>query len=101
MTDQNITEYVKNNLELGVSKDQIYKDLLNQGLSLQQIENNYYQVSSNTSATDSRKRTVNVIVIFGAILIGAGIFSFIASNWQGLSSVGKVFIILAAIIIFY
>jgi uncharacterized membrane protein len=98
MTDQNTIETIKYNLDQGITKDQIYKDLLIQGLTLKDIDDAFSQAAVTK---DSRKKTVNVIVIFGAILIGAGIFSFIASNWQGILPAGKVGIILVSIIFFY
>ncbi|MDR3600745.1 MAG: DUF2157 domain-containing protein [Desulfosporosinus sp.] len=36
---------------------------------------------------------IRVVVTIGAILVGLGILSFIASNWTGISHLGKLFII--------
>lgn len=97
MTDQNLTEYIQNALKLGTSKDQIYKDLLVQGSTLQAIDEHM----ALARQPDAHKRTVNIILVFGAILIGAGIFSFIASNWTGMPSTVKVLVILLAMTLFY
>lgn len=50
---------------------------------------------------DEQKKTVYIISIIGAILIGAGIFSFIASNWSSMGKSIKILIIIAAMLIFY
>lgn len=41
---------------------------------------------------------MRLILIIGVILIGAGVFSFVAANWQAISKLGKLFIIIIALL---
>lgn len=51
--------------------------------------------------THGSKGPVNIIVTIGAILVAAGIFSFIAANWQGMDRPVKLGIILVSMIVVY
>ncbi len=101
MLDQKLTDYIKNSLAQGRSKEEIYKALLNQGWSVDVLQENFNAIVSGEEREDTQKRTIRIIVTIGAILIGAGIFSFIAANWREMAKPVKIFIIIAAMLISY
>jgi len=101
MPDQKLIDYIKNSLAQGKSKEEIYKELLTQGWSVDVIQKGFNAIISKEEKEDTSKRTIRIIVTIGAILIGAGIFSFIAANWQEMPKPVKIFIILAAMLISY
>ena len=101
MSEQKLIDYIKNSLAQGKSKEEIYKELLNQGWSVDIIQESFNAIISKEEKEDTSKRTIRIIVTIGAILVGAGIFSFIASNWQEMPKPVKIFIILAAMLISY
>lgn len=101
MADQKVVEYVKAALVEGKTREEIYKLLLEQGWSLEVIQGSFNSLQSEKEKEDGQKRTIRIIVTIGAILIAAGIFSFIAANWQGMSKFGKIFIILLSLLSSY
>lgn len=101
MADQKVVEYVKKAQAEGVSKELIYKQLLSEGTSIDAIQSAYLALMEDESKVDTSKKTIRLIVAIAIFLIGAGVFSFIAANWQGISSVGKVILILAAMLTSY
>lgn len=92
--DKQITDYIRINLTLGKSKEEIYKELLNQGTTLENIQTGFNSLTSSQDKEDTQKKTVHIILITAAILVSAGIFSFIASNWQEITQTIKVAIII-------
>lgn len=44
---------------------------------------------------------LRLLLVFGAILVGVGILSFIAGNWSGLTPLFKFFLILLGFLLFY
>lgn len=106
MADQQIRIYVQSALAQGKPKEEIYKELLGQGWTIDAIQDAFVAQPSTESVAiakqeDSSKRTISIIVTIGAILIGAGIFSFIASNWQEMARPLKLVIILVSMLIAY
>lgn len=101
MIDQTLVNLIKQALSRGQTKDDVYREFLNKRVALAVIEPAYEAAIAEDSKKETQKRTINIIVTIGAILIGAGIFSFIASNWQLISKPGKVSIILAAMLAVY
>jgi len=101
MQDQNIIQNIQASKIQGKSKEEIYKDLLIQGISLENIEENYKASNAEQTQADSQKRTISIVVTIGAVLIGTGIFSFIASNWQSMPSGLKIFLIIFFMLISY
>jgi uncharacterized membrane protein len=101
MQDSEIAKYIKDAKEQGATKETIYLNLLSSGFSVETIEQGYKLIETENVKTDYQKRTISIIVIIGAILIGAGIFSFIASNWQEMSKPSKIFTIIFFMLVAY
>lgn len=60
-------------------------------ISQQQVDDmmTFYEEEQNTNF-------IKILVTVGAILIGLGVLSFVASNWEDISKISKVIIIVAA-----
>jgi len=101
MENQGIVEYIQSSLTQGKSKEDIYKELLNQGWSIDAIQKAFNQIVAKEEKEDTQKRIIRIIVTIGAILVGVGIFSFIAANWQEMGKVMKILIIVIAMISSY
>lgn len=110
MENQELIDYIQSSLNEGRSREEIYKELLAQGWTIGQIENAFNQTSYQKvekekreiiRKEDTQKRTIQIIVVIGAILIGAGIFSFIAANWQEMSKPLKISIIVISMLASY
>lgn len=101
MDNQKLVEYIQSSFAQGKPKEEIYKELLNQGQSIDAIQDAFNQIVAKKKKEDIQKRTIRIIVIIGAILVGLGIFSFVAANWLVMPKVMKVSIIVIAMIASY
>ncbi|WML50609.1 DUF2157 domain-containing protein [Neobacillus sp. PS3-34] len=64
----------------------------------------HYQIREAVVVPSSPKRSMNaiqILLIIGAVLIGLGILSFVASNWSGWSPLTKYLILLITFILFF
>lgn len=101
MTDQKIVAYIKTSLAQGKIKEELYKELLNQGLTIEAIQENFNAINAEQEKEDISKKTIRIIATIAAVLVGAGIFSFIAANWLEMGKPIKITIILISMIIAY
>src|SRR3989344_889092 len=101
VADPKLIEYIKTSLAGGRSKEEIYKELLGQGETIEAIQESFGTTGAEEGKEDTQKRTIRIIVTIGAVLVGAGIFSFIAANWQEMTRPLKVGIILISLFIAY
>lgn len=93
----------------GKTKEQIYAQLIIDGYLVDMINVAYTALSPTASAVaataktatgDHKEKATNMILVIGSVLVAAGIFSFIATNWQEMTDTVKVVLILAGVIIF-
>jgi uncharacterized membrane protein len=101
MENQKITEYIQLSLNQGKTKEEIYKELLNQGWGIDAIQDAFNRITTKEEKEETQGRVIRIIVTIGAILIGVGIFSFIAANWQEMPKAMKIAIIVIAMVAFY
>ena len=101
MIDQKIIDYLKTSIAKGKTKEDLYKELLGKGCTLEFIQDNFNAIDAKQENEDAPKRTIHIIVTIGTILVGAGIFSFIAANWQEMSRPLKIGIILSSMLVSY
>lgn len=99
--DQKVVDYIKANLSQGKSKEEIYKELLGQGNTIEAIQASFNSITSEQDKEDTQKKTIRIVVTIAAIFVGAGIFSFIASNWQEMTRPSKIVVILTAMLTSY
>ncbi|MBF0465589.1 MAG: DUF2157 domain-containing protein [Nitrospirae bacterium] len=101
MVDQKVVDYIKTSLAQGKTKEELYKELLGQGCTIEIIQENFNAINAEQEKEDTSKRTIRIIVTIGAIFVGAGIFSFIAANWQEMSKPLKIGVILVSMLVSY
>ena len=97
----NLVEQIKTSLAQGKPKEEIYKDLLSQGMTVEFIQQSFNSITAEEEKEDTSKRTIGIIVTIGVVLVGAGIFSFVAANWQAMTQLLKISIILLSMLILY
>lgn len=101
MIQQEFVDQVKNLLAAGKTKEQVYFELLQQGQKVDAISDAYALAHFDENKEDTQKMTIRVLVVIGALLIGAGVFSFVAANWEHMSKLVKVLVIVLAMISAY
>lgn len=50
---------------------------------------------------NDKKHAIGVLPLLGSILVGLGILSFVAANWQGIPQIARLVIILVLLVAFY
>lgn len=101
MIDQRVIDYIKISLAQGKTKEELYKELLGQGWTIEDIQENFNVINTEQEKEDTFKKTIRIIVTIGVILVGAGIFSFVAANWQYMSKAVKIVVILILMLMSY
>ncbi len=101
MDNQAVTELVKSSLAAGQPMEEIYRRLLAQSATIDQIQAGFATLTAEHEKADTQKKTVRIILSAGAILIGAGVFSLVASNWADMTKDLKVSIILLSMVASY
>ena len=100
-----IINYIKESFSKGLSKEEIFKNLLLQGKKVEEIQKAFklFEVALKKpkEKEESYKKIIQIIAILGAISIGVGIFSFIAANWKEMGRVLKLLIILTGMTFSY
>jgi|GEM_PF-6307907 len=82
------------------TKEEIYQTLLAKGYTLAEVENFTSETNSSKQTIpqknnySSSSQTIYIIAIFGAVLLGLGIFSLIVANWDSIPDFTKVLIVL-------
>lgn len=98
MNETSLSNRIARDLASGKTREAIYRELLQENHSLETIETQFEQLKSHSHKEDTQHRAIQVIVTIGVLLIGAGIFSFIASNWEEMGRVAKILVILVAMV---
>jgi uncharacterized membrane protein len=96
-----LVENLKTSLARGKSKEDIYKELLAQGWTIEAIQEGFNSIEVDQEKEDTSKNFIRTVVIIGVYLVGAGIFSFIAANWPAMPRPMKITIILVSMIVSY
>lgn len=99
--NQKLVEYIKTSLQNGVAKEELYKTLLANGWTIDTIQKSINDIENPIAPEDTQKKTIQVILIIAITLIGVGIFSFIAANWEGMNDITKIAVIIVAMITAY
>lgn len=98
MINEKLLESVKNSLAQGKPKEAIYQELLSQGWTIENIQEGLSTLTQSEKKEDASKRTIQIILTIAAVLVGAGIFSFIAANWELMSRTLKMIIIFVSML---
>jgi uncharacterized membrane protein len=101
MDDRERAEFISTSLAEGKADEEIYTILLGRGAKVSQIQDGFAAAGTLALAEDTQQKTVRIILTVAAVLIGAGIFSFIASNWQVMTPAVKISSILLSMVSSY
>lgn len=105
MISQKNIDFARSLLAQNKTKEDIYVEFLNIGLSIDSINEIFNVIDrENLKIGDKdvvQKKVIRIIVVIGALLIGAGLFSFIASNWDGIPDTLKILIIVSSMLAAY
>ncbi len=107
---QQLSDYIASEHAKGTSNEAIFSALLAQGWTVDVIQAHLSatdkpqaaataQTARAEPAEDSKQRTVRIVLLGGAILVGLGIFSFIASNWQEMTRGMKLGVVVGAMLV--
>jgi len=99
--NEEIKKQIDAGLATGAAKEAIFAHLLTAGYKVEDINRAFAPIAplGPGAPEETEQRTVGIMVTIGAVLIGLGIFSFVAANWEYLNSTLKVVIILLAILL--
>lgn len=81
--------------------EETYRTLLQQGWTIATIQAGERQLKAEAHAADAPARAIRVILTVAAVLVGAGIFSFIAANWDTMPRPVKVGVIMVTMVLAY
>jgi uncharacterized membrane protein len=83
----------------GRSVEEIYLAALNDGWTVAAIQEGFAESRRAEHAADRRSRVVRVVVAVGAVLVGAGVFSFVAANWDRMTDWTRIGVIVTALVL--
>lgn len=90
-------DHIAKEIQQGKRKEDIYLELLGKGHAVSAIESAWKAAHARESSISG----VVVMLILGAVLVGVGILSFVASNWEAMSHALRIVIILVAMVASY
>lgn len=100
MVDAPLTSWVSARLAEGWTTEQVYLELLKQGHTVEVIQRAFHDAGRETRSADLQQRVVRIVLIIGAVLVGAGVFSFIAANWSAMPDWLRIGLIVTGIVVF-
>lgn len=101
MDDQQASEFIRSALTTGKTTEEIYSKLITEGFSVDKIQSLFSGLSVKREEVDTQQHTIRIILIIAAVLVGAGVLSFFASNWQVIPKFIKVLLIIVTMIVSY
>ena len=60
MIDQNVVEYIKTSLSQGKTKEELYKELMAQGWTIEAIQENFNALNTEEEKEDLSKKTIKI-----------------------------------------
>lgn len=116
VVDERLLTFIKNSLEKSKSKEDIIQDLTSKGWAQDVIEAAFSSIALTPPVSpqsvvaskepveedvDDHKKAIRIIVTVGAILVGLGVYSFLAANWQELQRPLRLAIIVVVVLLPY
>lgn len=98
MGDRDLTSTVAALLAQGESVERVYLALLSEGATVPDVQRALAAATKADRSADIQQRTVRIVLAIGALLVGAGVFSFVAANWQGMPTPAKVALIVVSMV---
>lgn len=85
---------IKTALSEGKTTEEIYKNLMNSGYTVDQIQELFSEISVKKEEVDVQQHGIRIVLIIAAILVGLGVLSFFATNWESIPRIVKVLLII-------
>lgn len=101
MDTEKLQKDVADAIVAGQTRESIYLRFLQQGASVSELEEAFKTHSRQQNTVHANERTIKVIISIGVLMIGAGVFAFIAANWQEMTRALRISIIFAAMLLSY
>lgn len=95
-----LSQRVTGLFEAGWTVEQVYMQLLNEGLTVAQIAEAVETSRRHAAVGGMQSRVVRVVIGIGTALVAAGVFSFVAANWREMADWGRIATILAGMLVF-
>jgi uncharacterized membrane protein len=92
--------WIADRVNAGESREQVYLALLQAGHTVEAIEEAYQASAAGANGADLQQRVIRIVLVVGAILVGAGVFSFIAANWAAMADWLRIAVIVAGMAVF-
>ncbi len=96
----NIQEVITEFREQGRSREDLYLQLLNNGQTVQAIQEAEESVEKE-GRLNAQDIAIRTVAVAGAVMVGLGVLSFVAANWSGLGNLERISVICAGMIAAY
>lgn len=100
MPESALSQWVADRVAAGWTLERVYLELLQQGHTLPAIEAAVHETRHEQRTADLQQRVVRIVLVIGALLVGAGVFSFIAANWQSMADWARITLIIVGMLVF-
>ncbi len=91
MINEQLVQYIQEGIVKGKSKDDIYKELLNAGWSLEVIQENFRDQPSSIEVSEGHRFSfVRTLYYLGGFLIVIAIAYFLGTNWYTMGDSGRI-----------
>ena len=99
MKNDDLSTWVESRTAEDWTTEQVYTQLLKDGWTVKAIQEAVAASLRGQRSADLRSRVVKIVVGVGVVLIAAGVFSFVAANWQAMADWARVTVIVVATIL--
>jgi uncharacterized membrane protein len=99
MKEDDLSRWVESRTAEGSTAEQVYLRLLQDGWTVRAIQDAMTSAHRGRRTADLRARVVKIVVGVGIALIAAGVFSFVAANWQAMADWLRVSVIVGATVL--
>ena len=99
MREDDLSRWVESRTAEGWSPEQVYVRLLGDGWTVPAIQEAVSTARRAERSADLRGRVVKIVVGVGIVLIAAGVFSFVAANWQAMADWARILVIVVATVV--
>ena len=100
MNDPAFESWVTQRCADGSTPEQIYLAALQSGHTVAQIEAALHTAGAEKRTAALQQRVVRIVLVVGAVLVGAGVFSFVAANWQSMSDMARIAVLIFGTVVF-
>ena len=99
MIDINLIDYIKSSLKENKTKEEIYKSLIENNYKIDKVQCAFdcAEKEIKNDSEDHHKKSIQMITVFGGILMILGILFYVSSIWKNLSEILRILVILTLV----